>query len=265
LPYTGEVLIGKKSIANAVSEVVSAENAQTTDTDTATSKENLSVPQAEGSSSVNIRTNPSPSVQTPSATAASVEQVGEQVDKPTLSDKMRGKGKKETSVPSVPSVPSAEKSAPEKIEDYGEKIGGARKDQYKQAVQSHLEDDLSDEEIYNLPASKVFPIPDYAKLAEQGVLKKSLALLKALREAFFPNKPTTRFKSKVGKYVKSIKDLRSWAVDILKNADAWEKDIVAKNAEADKILKEISKWCHSIYLNDRQFVTCKLFSLGIFA
>jgi len=25
------------------------------------------------------------------------------------------------------------------------------------------------------------------------------------------------------------------------------------------------KWCHSIYLNDRQFVTYKLFSLGIFA
>ena len=27
----------------------------------------------------------------------------------------------------------------------------------------------------------------------------------------------------------------------------------------------VSKWCHSIYLNDRQFVTYKLFSLGIFA
>ena len=26
-----------------------------------------------------------------------------------------------------------------------------------------------------------------------------------------------------------------------------------------------NKWCHSIYLNDRQFVTYKLFSLGIFA
>ena len=25
------------------------------------------------------------------------------------------------------------------------------------------------------------------------------------------------------------------------------------------------KWCHSIYLNNRQFVTYKLFSLGIFA
>ena len=25
------------------------------------------------------------------------------------------------------------------------------------------------------------------------------------------------------------------------------------------------KWCHSIYLNDRQFVTYKLFSWGIFA
>ncbi len=26
-----------------------------------------------------------------------------------------------------------------------------------------------------------------------------------------------------------------------------------------------NKWCHSIYLNDRKFVTYKLFSLGIFA
>ena len=27
----------------------------------------------------------------------------------------------------------------------------------------------------------------------------------------------------------------------------------------------VMKWCHSIYLNDRQFVAYKLFSLGIFA
>ena len=31
------------------------------------------------------------------------------------------------------------------------------------------------------------------------------------------------------------------------------------------ILYILYKWCHSIYLNDRQFVTYKLFSLGIFA
>ena len=166
-------------------------------------------------------------------------------DKPTLSDKMRGKGKKKADAKPAEQSEVSEKSdqsdKAEKIEDYGEKIGGARKDQYKQEVQSRLEDDLSDEEIYNLPASKVFPIPDYAKLAEQGVSKKSLALLKALREAFFPNKPTTRFKSKVARYVKEIKNLRSWAIAILKDADAWEKDIVAKNAEADKILKDIAK------------------------
>lgn len=60
-------MIGKKSIANAVSEEASAENAQITDTDTATSKENLSVPPAAESSSVPsvpIRSTPETSDQT---------------------------------------------------------------------------------------------------------------------------------------------------------------------------------------------------------
>ena len=71
-------MIGKKSIANAVSEVASAENTQTTDTDTATPKENLSVPPAEESSSVPSAEKSAPEKIDTSGNTVLVSMVGDQ-------------------------------------------------------------------------------------------------------------------------------------------------------------------------------------------
>jgi hypothetical protein len=65
-----------------------------------------------------------------------------------------------------------------KIDDFGEKIAGARKDMVRE-----LADSLSsDVDITTEPLSKVFPQPDYAKLAEAGVDTRALAFIAVARQ-----------------------------------------------------------------------------------
>lgn len=95
-----------------------------------------------------------------------------------------------------------------KIEDFGEKIAGARKDQVRA-----LADSLTAEvDILNEPLSKVFPQPDYAKLAEAGVDPRALALIAVAREQI-PSKPRKGYK--VARWAEQVRALRSFANDLL--------------------------------------------------
>ncbi len=95
-----------------------------------------------------------------------------------------------------------------KIDDFGEKIGGARKD-----VWSSFRESLSDEiDSKTVPLSKSFPEPNYAKLAEEGADPQALAMI-ALMRSYIPNKP--RVKYKVSSWAAKVDSVKSFARDLI--------------------------------------------------
>ena len=85
------------------------------------------------------------------------------------------------------------------IEDFGEKIEGARKD-LAAAVRDRLTR-AADIDIASAPLSESFPQLDYAKMAEAGMDRRRLALYAVLRSTV-PNKPRRTYK------------LRRWVNDV---------------------------------------------------
>lgn len=107
---------------------------------------------------------------------------------------------------------SAPASTP--ITDFGEKIGGAKKDTW-----SGFWKDLSrfkDDEFSVRPLSEIWPSPDYEKLKGAGVSSLSLAVVRALRDEI-PTKPRDRHK--LSRWCKQVVDLRNMAKDALENPD----------------------------------------------
>lgn len=105
------------------------------------------------------------------------------------------------------SAQKAESTQPAaKIEDFGEKIGGARKD-----VWSGFKDDLnavSDEDIASQPLSKIWPAPDYDQMIEGGKPAEVVATIRALRDEI-PTKPRQTWK--VLRWADQVKTLREFA------------------------------------------------------
>lgn len=96
------------------------------------------------------------------------------------------------------------------ITDFGEKIGGARKD-----VWSGFKDDLNkvlDDDIAGQPLTKVWPAPDYKKLIDAGMNAKTVAAVRALRDEV-PAKPRAAWKVK--RWAEQVKTLRGLANDVM--------------------------------------------------
>ena len=90
---------------------------------------------------------------------------------------------------SLSGEPSPKKSG--KIEDFGEKITGAKKDlwqRFEQSINADLPEDSKE-----ISLSKHFPEPDYAKLIEAGFDPERLAAMKAIRD-LVPRKPSHPYK-----------------------------------------------------------------------
>lgn len=97
-----------------------------------------------------------------------------------------------------------------RIEDVGEKIGGARKD-----VWTGFRDDMGavpDEAIAAQPLSKVWPQPDYQKLIEAGHDASTVAMVRSLRDAI-PTKPRQSYKVK--RWAEQVKELRAFALEMM--------------------------------------------------
>lgn len=111
----------------------------------------------------------------------------------------------------APTPKTAETSRPaQRIEDVGEKIGGARKD-----VWSGFRDDIGavpDDAIAAQPLSKVWPQPDYQKLIDAGHDVGTVAMVRSLRDAI-PAKPRQSYK--VHRWAAQVKELRAFALEML--------------------------------------------------
>ncbi|EMS0618379.1 hypothetical protein WKQ65_005329, partial [Escherichia coli] len=90
-----------------------------------------------------------------------------------------------------------------KIQDFGEEIKGAAKHRYAKFMEA-LTRQMEDRDYVMQPLSKVFPKPDYAKLADEGVDADTLAMI-ALYRSDIPAKT----KLNAVKWIESVKSLRT--------------------------------------------------------
>jgi hypothetical protein len=93
-----------------------------------------------------------------------------------------------------------------KIEDFGQKLEGARKD-YAAKLKDAETVDIAAE-----PLSKSWPEPDYKKLLEGGANSYAVAFVHAARD-MIPTKPKQSWK--LARYVEQVKLLRDVATQIL--------------------------------------------------
>ena len=97
--------------------------------------------------------------------------------------------------------------ATDNIQDFGEKLEGAKKHTY-----TFKEDLTTDIDVSVVPLSKSFPQPDYDKLIAGGTAPQTAAVIAHLR-AQIPTKPKTGYKLK--SWAEKVEALRGFATQIL--------------------------------------------------
>ena len=118
-----------------------------------------------------------------------------------------------------PELPTFKPTAkPERIEDFGEKIHGARKDmwgKYTRAMTEEIKGDMKD-----ITLSRFFPEPNYEAAIAQGITVEQLAIVKALRDSI-PTKP--QLFSRALRWVEGLKAARETANRVLNDPAAVEE------------------------------------------
>ena len=116
----------------------------------------------------------------------------------------------------------------QRIEDFGEKIGGARKDLY--AAYCDLIRVAIETEVEDVPLSKSFPSPNYRKLLESGVESWKVDAVRALRDAI-PLKPK-KYSWKISEWADKVSVLRDMSVAVLENK--WTAEEFSEELEKMK-------------------------------
>lgn len=107
----------------------------------------------------------------------------------------------------------------ERIEDFGEKIGGARKDQAMRVM-----DGLGSEVTASTKLSEAFPAPNYSKLVEEGVDPRAAAFVAVVRNSV-PAKPRKAFR--LQRWISNLKSAQELARMALEKDGAFD-DLIAK-------------------------------------
>jgi len=117
---------------------------------------------------------------------------------------------------------------PSAIEDFGEKILGARKE-YAAAYKDRMAEAMK-ADVMAQPLSKSWPEPDYQKLVDSGYDKNIVGLVRSMRDEV-PNKPGKDWKQKT--WAKQVELLRETADKLLNDIEF-----------ADKFVSEMKKIEH---------------------
>ena len=99
-----------------------------------------------------------------------------------------------------------------RIEDFGEKLEGARKDAH--IIYQKLLRSAAESEIKIQPFSKSFPKPDYKKLLESGEEKWKVSAVRAIRDFLSP-KPKGDYSWRLEDWTKKATELRDIAVAVM--------------------------------------------------
>ena len=126
----------------------------------------------------------------------------------------------------------------QRIEDFGEKIGGARKDLY--AAYCDLIRVAVETEVEGVPLSKSFPAPNYKKILESGIENWKVDAVRALRDAI-PLKPR-KYSWLIREWAEKVSILRDISVDVLENK--WTAEEFA--AELEKMKTHESEYSHTL-------------------
>lgn len=129
---------------------------------------------------------------------------------------------------------AAEKSG-EKIDDFGETIHGAAKHR-RAALADDLNTDKTAEDYRTQPLSKLFPKPDYEKMAAEGTDNKTLAMLALLRN-MIPAKP--RVSHRLNRWAKQVEEARDTAGQLLDGSLPADKFIDRISQEKGSHYREI--------------------------
>jgi len=131
----------------------------------------------------------------------------------------------------LPEVEKEDTTTPDKIEDFGEKIEGARKDLwsgFKEKINKELPENAED-----IKLSVVFPEPNYEKAIAEGVDVNALATIKALRD-LIPTKPKYAYKLKQWReLVVTMRDIASRIIN--NNFDSSVIDKIMGETQFSKI------------------------------
>lgn len=122
---------------------------------------------------------------------------------------------------------SATEKSGEKIDDFGEVIHGAAKHR-RAALAESMKEEKTAEDYHTQPFSKLFPKPDYEKMAGEGTDNKTLAMLALLRN-MIPAKP--RVPHRLNRWAKQVEEVRDTAGQLLDGSLPVDKFI-------DRIRKE---------------------------
>jgi hypothetical protein len=121
----------------------------------------------------------------------------------------------------------------EKITDFGEKIGGARKDEWKNKYLKGKDIfELNDREIVkHVKKDKIWPKPDYEKMIKEGKDPVVAHLIKKVRDGLpaklnLPSYKESQLKEYAQKYVQFIQDARETLLKV-KTVDDF-KDVISK-------------------------------------
>ncbi len=129
---------------------------------------------------------------------------------------------------------ATEKSG-EKIDDFGEVIHGAAKHR-RAALADDLNTDKTAEDYRTQPLSKLFPKPDYEKMAAEGTDNKTLAMLALLRN-MIPAKP--RMSHRLNSWAKRVEEVRDTAGQLLDGSLPADKFIDRISQEKGSHYREI--------------------------
>lgn len=122
-----------------------------------------------------------------------------------------------------------------KIEDYGEKIGGARKDRIYEAAKKLEETEKNPSDILSdlrkLPVSKIFDF-NYTAYREEGVPNEVITLLQCIRK-IIPSKPRTEWKLK--RWADEVFSLYRVCLDLLAHDGEKQKEFIEKSQSIEKL------------------------------
>ncbi|HBC3229500.1 TPA: hypothetical protein KC797_005202, partial [Escherichia coli O146] len=127
-----------------------------------------------------------------------------------------------------------------KIEDFGEEIKGAAKHRYAQLAET-LGKTLEDRDYATQPLSKLFPKPDYAKLANEGADADTLAMI-ALYRSDIPVKTkhnTAGWGESVKKVRHSVSEMLNGTVSAKRLAEWMEGRMPSRYADTWQLLRTL--------------------------
>ncbi|MBR6013640.1 MAG: hypothetical protein IK062_07655 [Selenomonadaceae bacterium] len=128
-----------------------------------------------------------------------------------------------------------------RIEDFGEKLEGARKDAHH--IYQKLLRTAAESEIKSQPFSKSFPKPDYQKLLDSGEEKWKVSAIRALRDFLSP-KPKGAYSWALDDWTKKATELRDIAVAVMNDelSESGFKDRLSMLARTNFPFNRNDEW-----------------------